>query len=60
MPFETIGAGLTRYPFLEIFPQDEHERLLVEHLAALGVRVERRTELKDFTDQGEGIRAPAA
>jgi 2-polyprenyl-6-methoxyphenol hydroxylase-like FAD-dependent oxidoreductase len=57
MPFEAIGAGLTRYPFLEIFPQDEHERLLLEHLASLGVTVERRTELKDFTDQGDGIRA---
>ena len=57
MPFETIGAGLTRYPFLQIFPQDEHERLLVEHLTALGVMVERRTELKDFSDQGEAIRA---
>ena len=57
MPFEVIGAGLTRYPFLEIFPQDEHERLLLEHLAALGVRVERGTELTDFTDQGEGIHA---
>ncbi len=57
MPFEAIGAGLTRYPFLEIFPQDEHERLLLEHLAARGVTVERRTELKGFTDAGEGIRA---
>ncbi len=57
MPFEAIGAGLTRYPFLEIFPQDEHERLLLEHLGALGVTVERRTELKDFTDHGDGIRA---
>jgi 2-polyprenyl-6-methoxyphenol hydroxylase-like FAD-dependent oxidoreductase len=57
MPFEAIGAGLTRYPFLEIFPQDEHERLLLEHLAALGVTVERRTELKGFTDIGEAIRA---
>lgn len=57
MPFEAIGAGLTRYPFLEIFPQDEHERLLLEHLAAHGVMVERRTELKGFTDAGGGIRA---
>jgi 2-polyprenyl-6-methoxyphenol hydroxylase-like FAD-dependent oxidoreductase len=57
MPFEAIGAGLTRYPFLEIFPQDEHERLLLEHLAAHGVMVERRTELKGFTDEGGGIRA---
>src|SRR5580692_8949490 len=34
--FETIAAGLTPYgPF--IFPQDQHERLLLERLAAAGV-----------------------
>ena len=44
VPFETVGEGLTPYPFLEIFPQDEHERLLVDRLQALGVTVERRTE----------------
>ena len=30
LPFETIGEDLTAYPFLEIFPQDQHERLLIE------------------------------
>src|SRR3977135_1319298 len=44
LPFETIGEGLTAYPFLEIFPQDQHERLLVERLEQFGVSVERRTE----------------
>src|ERR1700742_3776931 len=42
--FESIGAGLTPYPFLHIFPQDEHERLLIARLEALGVAVERQTE----------------
>ena len=28
VPFEDVGVGLTPYPFLHIFPQDEHERLL--------------------------------
>src|SRR5882724_13424192 len=27
--FETVGSGLTPYPFLKIFPQDQHERLLI-------------------------------
>ena len=49
MPFENVGSGLTPYPFLHIFPQDEHERLLVEGLEALGVVVERQTELLGFT-----------
>jgi 2-polyprenyl-6-methoxyphenol hydroxylase-like FAD-dependent oxidoreductase len=60
LPFEMVGAALTRYAFLEIFPQDEHERLLIERLDSFGVTVERRTELKSFTDEGDCIRAQLA
>ena len=45
VPFENVGAGLTPFPFLHIFPQDEHERLLIERLRTFGVRVERNVEL---------------
>ncbi|MFT3974350.1 MAG: FAD-dependent monooxygenase [Amaricoccus sp.] len=51
------GAGVTPYPFLLVYPQDRHERLLVERLAALGVEVERRTELLDFDDRGDHVAA---
>src|ERR1700676_3171641 len=34
--FESVGSGLTPYPFLHIFPQDQHERLLIERLATMG------------------------
>src|SRR5580700_7465120 len=51
LPFETIGSDLTPYSFLQIFPQDQHERLLIERLEALGVSVERRTELVSFADE---------
>ena len=57
LPFGNVGAHLTAYPFLHIFPQDEHEKLLIERLAALGVGVERSTELKAFTQEGEQVRA---
>lgn len=57
LAFEHIGERLTRFAFLEIFPQDEHERLLIERLQQLGVAVERRTELTGFTDEGESITA---
>jgi 2-polyprenyl-6-methoxyphenol hydroxylase-like FAD-dependent oxidoreductase len=40
-----------------IFPQDAHERLLIEGLEALGVKVERRTELVRFDQHPEGVRA---
>ena len=53
--FEVIGARLTPFPFLEIYPQDEHERLLIERLAAAGVTVDREVELLGFSDNGDGI-----
>jgi 2-polyprenyl-6-methoxyphenol hydroxylase-like FAD-dependent oxidoreductase len=57
LAFDVIGADLTPYSFLQIFPQDEHERLLIGRLDALGVSVERRTELVGFTDEGDRISA---
>ncbi len=52
-----MGKGLTPYPFLHIFPQDEHEKLLVAKLESLGVSVERRTELISFSEQAGGVTA---
>jgi 2-polyprenyl-6-methoxyphenol hydroxylase-like FAD-dependent oxidoreductase len=55
LAFESVGAGLTPYPFLHIFPQDQHERLLLKRLAEFGVSVERRTELLGYTDEGDRV-----
>ncbi len=55
--FKTVGEGLTPYPFLFTFPQDQHERLLIEHLQRFGVSVERGAELIDFADQGDAVTA---
>jgi len=52
-----IGRGLSPFPYPIIFPQDQHEELLIERLAALGVTVERETELLGFVDDGSEIRA---
>ena len=57
LPFETVGEDLTPYPFLHIFPKDEHERLLIARLAQLGVTVERRTELLGYREEGGGVTA---
>src|SRR5713101_1088914 len=57
VPFETVGSDLTPYSFLQIFPQDQHERLLIARLEALSVSVERQTELVGFTDAGERVTA---
>ncbi len=51
------GGGLSPYPFMHIFPQDEHEGLLIERLEAMGVRVIRGVELLDFTEIGDRVLA---
>ena len=53
--FGEAGAGLTPYPFLLVYPQDRHERLLGDRLAGLGVEVERRTELLGFEERGDHV-----
>jgi 2-polyprenyl-6-methoxyphenol hydroxylase-like FAD-dependent oxidoreductase len=57
VPIETMGQGVSPFAFPIIFPQDEHELLLIERLRELGVEVERRTELTGFEDDGGEIRA---
>jgi 2-polyprenyl-6-methoxyphenol hydroxylase-like FAD-dependent oxidoreductase len=48
--FGDMGAGLSPFPYALIFPQDEHERLLIDCLSEAGVAVERRTELLGFEE----------
>src|SRR5215469_17267894 len=57
LSFEKIGQDLSAYGFLEIFPQDEHERLLIRRLEAFGITVERQTELLRFTNKPDHILA---
>lgn len=52
-----IGRGFSPYPFLLSFPQDQHERLLIDRLRPLGVEVERGTELLGYQDAGRTVRA---
>jgi 2-polyprenyl-6-methoxyphenol hydroxylase-like FAD-dependent oxidoreductase len=54
---ENMGRGLSPFSFPIIFPQDQHEELLIERLASVGVMVERGTELLDFVDDGGEIHA---
>jgi 2-polyprenyl-6-methoxyphenol hydroxylase-like FAD-dependent oxidoreductase len=52
-----IGADLSPFPYALIYPQDEHERLLIDRLAKAGVKVERQTELLAFEEAADGVRA---
>lgn len=55
LEFASVGSDLTPYSFLHIFPQDQHERLLIQRLSELGVSVERKTELLEYRDEGNRI-----
>lgn len=54
---QEVGAGLTPYPFALIYPQDEHERLLIARLGAAGVAVERGVEFTGLTQDAHGVTA---
>lgn len=51
------GEGLSPYPFVLIFPQDEHEKLLIEQLTKLGIKIERGAELVSFKDTNDRVSA---
>jgi 2-polyprenyl-6-methoxyphenol hydroxylase-like FAD-dependent oxidoreductase len=53
--FGQLGESASPFPFALIYPQDEHERFLIAKLAALGVTVERNTELDGFEDRGDHV-----
>jgi 2-polyprenyl-6-methoxyphenol hydroxylase-like FAD-dependent oxidoreductase len=57
LPIESIGSDLTPYPFMQVFPQDRHEQLLIDRLEKLGVTVQRQTELIGFTEQAGEVLA---
>jgi 2-polyprenyl-6-methoxyphenol hydroxylase-like FAD-dependent oxidoreductase len=52
-----IGQGISPFPYVLILPQDEHERMLIEHLKAAGVEVERPVELLGFEEGPEAVQA---
>ncbi len=57
LPIGDIGEGVSPFPYVLIFPQDQHERLLIERLEAAGVDVERPVELLGFEETPDGVQA---
>jgi 2-polyprenyl-6-methoxyphenol hydroxylase-like FAD-dependent oxidoreductase len=55
LSFRDAGRELTPYPFVLIYPQDRHERVLVRRLEEEGVRVERDTELLGFDQDADAV-----
>jgi 2-polyprenyl-6-methoxyphenol hydroxylase-like FAD-dependent oxidoreductase len=52
-----IGKGSTPCPYIFIFPQDQHEELLISKLKELGVKVERSTELISTENLEDRVRS---
>jgi len=55
--FGDMGKGVSPFPFSIVFPQDAHEKFLVERLRSAGIEVERTTELASFASSETGARA---
>lgn len=55
--FKAMGAGLSPYPFALAYPQDDHERFLIEKLKDAGCEVEWGAKLTGFREVEKGIRA---
>jgi 2-polyprenyl-6-methoxyphenol hydroxylase-like FAD-dependent oxidoreductase len=54
--FDGMGPEISRYAYPLIYPQDEHERLLIDLLLELGVTVERETEVLSLIETDDGVR----
>jgi 2-polyprenyl-6-methoxyphenol hydroxylase-like FAD-dependent oxidoreductase len=57
LPLGRMGEGLSPFPYALTYPQDAHERLLIDRLDDLGVKVERRTELLRFEQHPDSVHA---
>lgn len=60
LPFGEIGRGLSPYPYLLSYPQDDHERLLAEKLKERGVEIEWRTTLRRLSQSAGSATAHVA
>ena len=50
-----MGSKISPFPDPLIYPQDEHERLLIERLTELGVTVDRETEVLSFEETDDRV-----
>ena len=55
LPLFDLGLGDTAYPYLLFLAQAETERILGEHLARVGVEVERGVELVGLASDGDAV-----
>ncbi len=58
--FQDVGGNISPYPFLLTFPQDDHERFLLEQLKATGHDVQWGAKLIRFTQNDKEVVATIA
>ena len=58
--FNDLGEGISPYPFMLTYPQDDHERFLIGKLKDAGAEVEWGVKLTGFTQEGDAVRASLA
>ena len=51
----SLGKDLSPFPFVLSFPQDDHEKILINHLQLAGVTVERNTELINLSQDNDKV-----
>lgn len=52
-----MGKGISPYPFMLAFAQDEHERFLLDRLGDLGVNVQWGATLTGLVERGDSVEA---
>jgi 2-polyprenyl-6-methoxyphenol hydroxylase-like FAD-dependent oxidoreductase len=57
VPVASLGKGMSPFPYPLIYPQDAHERFLIQRLNDLGVKVERPAELVRFDQRDDCVSA---
>lgn len=57
LSLEDMGAGISPFPYMLTFAQDDHERLLIETLAELGIDIDWNTRLSGFAQDADGVEA---
>lgn len=55
--FSNIGQGLSPYPFVLLLEQSKNEKLLYDYMQSHGKNVLWKTELENFSQVSEGVRA---
>jgi 2-polyprenyl-6-methoxyphenol hydroxylase-like FAD-dependent oxidoreductase len=58
--FSDLGDGISPYPFVLTYAQDDHERFLVQRLTDEGAAVEWGAKLTGFVQDETGVRATIA